>query len=294
MHLGDENMNIENKKYYTCKYDRPFKEIMLKESNKDILKKLLEHILKEEIKEITILPTERNNRNLKIKRKTLDVLLKTEDKQIGIELNANIEDYVHPRNMAYIADMYASHILVGQEYTEEILILQINLTYGLGLKDKKGIRRYHIQDKEGNKFVKNLEIIEVNMDSYMDLWYNKNEKGIEENKILVMLGLEKEDLKILSKNDKVVSKYMDELNKLNESTMFRRYMTEEEDMRIIQNTRMKSAEKKGIEKGLEQGIKDGKAEEKISIAKNLLDLNMSINDISKATGLSVEQIENLK
>ena len=58
MHLGDENMNIENKKYYTCKYDRPFKEIMLKESNKDILKKLLEHILKEEIKEIIILPTE--------------------------------------------------------------------------------------------------------------------------------------------------------------------------------------------------------------------------------------------
>ena len=31
--------------------------------NKDILKKLLEHILKEEIKEITILPTERNNGN---------------------------------------------------------------------------------------------------------------------------------------------------------------------------------------------------------------------------------------
>ncbi|MBP3460972.1 MAG: hypothetical protein J6K21_00985 [Bacilli bacterium] len=55
-------------KYYTCRYDRPFKEIMLKESNKDILKKLLEHILKEEIKEITILPTERNNGNLKIKK----------------------------------------------------------------------------------------------------------------------------------------------------------------------------------------------------------------------------------
>ena len=283
-------MNIENKKYYTCKYDRPFKEIMLKESNKDILKKLLEHLLKEEIKEITILPTERNNRNLKIKRKTLDVLLKTEDKQIGIELNANIEDYVHPRNMAYLADMYASHILVGQEYTEEILILQINLTFGIGLKDKKGIIRYYIQDKEGNKFVKNLEIIEVNMDSYMDMWYNKNEKGIEENKILVMLGLEKEDLKKLSQNDKVVSKYMDELNKLNESTEFRRYMTEEEDMRIIQNTRMKSAEKKGLEKGLEQGMKQGIN----SIAKNLLDMNMSVEDIMKATGLTEEEIEKLK
>ena len=134
---------------------------MLKESNKDILKKLLEHILKEEIKEITILPTERNNGNLKIKRKTLDVLLKIDNKQIGIELNANIEDYVHPRNMAYIADMYASHILVGEEYDEETLILQINLTYGIGKKDDKPIRKYYVQDNKEKKFVTNLTKEEI-------------------------------------------------------------------------------------------------------------------------------------
>ena len=71
-------------------------------------------------------------------------------------------------------------------------------------------------------------------------------------------------------------------------------MTEEEDMRIIQNTRMKSAEKKGLEQGLEQGIKDGKAEEKISIAKNLLDKNIDIEIIASSTGLSKEEIEKLK
>ena len=124
------------------------------------------------------------------------------------------------------------------------------------------------------------------MDSYMDLWYNKNEKGIEENKILVMLGLEKEDLKILSKNDKVVSKFMDELNKLNESTLFRRYMTEEEDQRKIYNSGMKAAERKGLEQGILQ--------EKIEIAKNLLNKNIDINIISESTGLSIEEIEKLK
>ena len=83
---------------------------------------------------------------------------------------------------------------------------------------------------------------------------------------------------------------MDELNKLNESTIFRRYMTEEEDQRKIYNSRMKSAEKKG----LEQGIKEGKAEEKISISKNLLDKNIDIEIISSSTGLSIEKIEKLK
>ena len=279
---------------------------MLKESNKDILKELLEHILKEKIDEITILPNERNTRNLKVKRKNFDVLIKSRNKQIGIELNANIEDYVHPRNMAYIADMYSAHTLVGEEYNEATLITQINLTYGLGKRDKEKIREYYIQDKERKKFVENLKIIEVNMDSYMDLWYNQDVKEIEKNKVLVMLGLEQEDLKKLSSNDKVVSKYMSELDKLNKSTLFRRYMTEEEDKRKIFNSRISSAEKKGLErgmkkglergmkKGIEQGIEQGENNKTIEIAKNLLKENIDINVISSTTGLSKEEIEKLK
>jgi len=263
---------------------------MLKESNKDILKELLEHILKEKIDEITILPNERNTRNLKVKRKNFDVLIKSRNKQIGIELNANIEDYVHPRNMAYIADMYSAHTLVGEEYNEATLITQINLTYGLGKRDKEKIREYYIQDKERKKFVENLKIIEVNMDSYMDLWYNQDIKEIEKNKILVMLGLEQEDLKKLSLNDKVVSKYMSELDKLNKSTLFRRYMTEEEDKRKIFNSRISSAEKKGLERGMKKGIEY----KSIEIAKNMLNKNMNINIISEVTGLSKEEIEKLK
>ena len=39
-----DNKNNDDK-FYTCKYDRPFKEIMLKLSNRDILKLILEKIL---------------------------------------------------------------------------------------------------------------------------------------------------------------------------------------------------------------------------------------------------------
>ena len=281
-------MNIENKKYYTCKYDRPFKEIMLKENNKDLLKLLLEHILKVEVKEITILPTERNNKNINIKRKTFDALLLTSVGKIGIELNANYNEYVHPRNMAYLSDMYASHTLVGESYNEDVMIMQINLTFGL--KDKKANRIYQVMDEDKKLFVKNFKIVEMNMDYYMDLWYNKNKKGIEENKILVMLGLEKEELKKLSQNDKVVSKFMEELNKVNENPEFRRYMTEEEDQRKIHNSLIKQAEKQGIKNGIEQGTK----RRNIEIAKNLIKKNVDINIISESTGLSKEEIENLK
>ena len=46
---------IETKPFYTCKYDKAFKEIMMKEENFNILKKVLETILKVRIQEIKLL-----------------------------------------------------------------------------------------------------------------------------------------------------------------------------------------------------------------------------------------------
>ena len=43
-------------------------------------------------------------------------------------------------------------------------------------------------------------------------------------------------------------------------------------------------------KGYEQGVEQNKNE----IAKKLLNMNMSIEDISKATNLSIEEIKKLK
>ena len=82
----------KTEKYYTCKYDRPFKEIMLNENNKDILKELLVLILKVNINEIEVKNVERNTRNLKTKRKTYDILLKTEIGKIEIEVNSSIKN----------------------------------------------------------------------------------------------------------------------------------------------------------------------------------------------------------
>ena len=50
----------------------------------------------------------------------------------------------------------------------------------------------------------------------------------------------------------------------------------------------------GCEEGLEEGREEGHAEEKLSIAKNLLKANADINLIASATGLPIEEIEKLK
>lgn len=282
------------KKFYTCKYDKPFKEIMLNEKNKDILKKLLETILKQEIKYINIKNVELSVKGMDVKRKSVDVYLESLNKKIEIEVNTSLESYIHPRNMSYISNIYSSHTLRNDSYDEKTDIIQINLNYNQ--KNKRIYNEYMMRDLYGDVYVKNLKIIELNMEKYKEMWYHGSEKEKEENKFLIMLDLNEEELKKI-KGDKVVSKYMKEINKLNNDSEFVEYMSAEEDARKIYNSRMYDAREKGFkqgyDEGIEQGIEKGIEKNKIEIAKNLLDNNVDINVISLSTGLSQEEIKKL-
>lgn len=55
----------------------------------------------------------------------------------------------------------------------------------------------------------------------------------------------------------------------------------------------KEGREEGREIGLELGRKEGKNEEKMAIAKNMLDMGMALELISKATGMSVEELRDL-
>ena len=278
------------KKFYTCKYDKPFKEIMLNEKNKDILKKLLETILKQEIKYINIKNVELSVKGMDVKRKSVDVYLESLNKKIEIEVNTSLESYIHPRNMSYISNIYSSHNLRNDSYDEKTDIIQINLNYNQ--KNKRIYNEYMMRDLYGDVYVKNLKIIELNMEKYKEMWYHGSEKEKEENKFLIMLDLNEEELKKI-KGDKVVSKYMKEINKLNNDSEFVEYMSAEEDARKIYNSRMYDAREKGFKQGYDEGIEKGIEQNKIEIAKNLLNNNVDINVISLSTGLSQEEIKNL-
>ena len=49
----------------------------------------------------------------------------------------------------------------------------------------------------------------------------------------------------------------------------------------------------GISQGITQGIQQGSQQKAIETAKNLLSMALSIENIAKATGLSVEEIKSI-
>ena len=148
-------------------------------------------------------------------------------------------------------------------------------------------------NEKGELYVKNFIIYEINMDYYDKIWYSKNEEEIKKNLYMIMLDLDKKELKNMPK-DKIVDKYITNVTIVNDDPEFQKYMSEEEDKKKIQNSLLSEAKEECISQGISQGYTSGINDGIKQTAKNLLSMNMPIEDISKATGLSVEEINKLR
>ena len=278
--------------FYTCRNDRAFKEVFLNPNNSDLLKALLEFILKIKIDKLEIKKTELLSGNVNIKDKRVDAIVHTGNKKIEIEINSQNKDYLHTRSTAYICNIYQSNASVGDTYNEDTDIIQVNLTWGLG-RNNDEMKIYKIMNEKGELYVKNFIIYEINMDYYDKIWYSKNEDEIKKNLYMIMLDLDKKELKNMPK-DKIVDKYITNVTIVNDDPEFQKYMSEEEDKKKIQNSLLSEAKEEGISQGISQGYTSGINDGIKQTAKNLLSMNMPIEDISKATGLSIEEINKLK
>ena len=281
------SMFNEENTFYLGMNDRVFKEIFLREENKDLLSILLYTSLKMSFSKITLLNAERIEGNVSVRRKTLDVLLETDSGLIGIEVNSSNQKYIRARNFAFFSDMVSHYVGTGQVYDEVTQFLQLNFTSGIH-KDPKECRIYKMQDDDQLLFVQNAFIYEVNIDRIVRFWYDENEEKIQEYKYIIMLGLPLEELeKLYSKTkDRLVKKYMEELERVNEDPRFREYLTKEQEEEKIRNTLIMEAKAEGEELGQQLGEK----QTKIEIAKWMLSKKMNRKDILEATGLSEKEI----
>ena len=278
--------------FYTCRNDRAFKEVFLNPNNSDLLKALLEFILKIKIDKLKIKKTELLSGNVNIKDKRVDAIVHTGNKKIEIEINSQNKDYLHTRSTAYICNIYQSNASVGDTYNEDTDIIQVNLTWGLG-RNNEEMKIYKIMNEKGELYVKNFIIYEINMDYYDKIWYSKNEDEIKKNQYMIMLDLDKKELKSMPK-DKIVDKYITNVTIVNDDPEFQKYMSEEEDKKKIQNSLLSEAKEEGIYQGIEQGYTSGINDGIKQTAKNMLNKNMPLEDISDITGLSIEEINELR
>ena len=290
-----------HKKFYTVKIDAMFKAIFCNPNNTELLKGLIEKCLGEKIEVIEIKSPEVVKKNIYEKGKVLDVLVYAGDRYINIEINSSYYNGVHRKNSAYIFNKYAEALKVGEDYLKMPEFIQIEFINELPKNYPILGKHEYIDAKTKIKRVDNLVTYGYNISKIKE----ESKKGNRLYDFVAALDFNLEEIKKYCGDDEYMKKFSEELKRLNDDIEFTEFLSAEEEARKTQNTLINAAKSEGLEEGKKLGISEGRKlgidegkklgikKRNIEVAKNLLELQMKISDIVKATGLSEKEIKAL-
>ena len=202
-------------------------------------------------------------------------------------MNNKYYKYLNRRNNGYLYKI--------DTITEKKTTIQINFN-NFKSEDGQTIKKYTLKDENG-KEEGGIIKYQVYLENIKEKYYNNDELTKLEKYLLMIKLRKRKELKEISKGDKNMSDVYKKLDELSEdkylSLLYDREEKREYEYKCMMEDAKEEAKEEGMSQGIERGIEQGISSEKEKIAKNLLSMNMSIEDISKATGLSIDEIKNL-
>ena len=248
------------------------------------------------------------------KESIVDLKAITED---GIIVIIEIQTYstknFFERTLYYWSKNYSNVLKKGEEYPKLKPVISINLIDDI-LFDKSDNRMhtcYLLKEKNTNKILTDhiqLHYVEIpKFDKDADMAESPPVAKTElKNWILFLKSNKEEDMSQLLKEDTIFEKAMKKYNYFTDNEDLLNEYDKREAYLVYQHSLMrdfkeegklegiKEGKLEGIREGIEQGIEKGRYAEQISMAKAMKNKNMDINLISEITGLSIEEIRNLR
>ena len=151
---------------------------------------------------------------------------------------------------------------------------------------------YSVMDINTHKEIKDFKIHDVYLENYKGIRYNGDNK--EEAYLSLFTANSYEELREIAGDDKEALKIVDELERLGLNDKFGLAYDNEMMQKKMINTARNWGYDDGYDDGKTYGLEEGAKAEKIEIAKNFLKDGIPIEVISKNTGLSVEELEELE
>ena len=274
--------------------DYAFKRVFGKNGNESILKDLLESILNIEIKSITIQNPEipKNMKDGKVG--ILDVRAELNGDEITeVEMQVQDQHNIDKRSPTYLTKIYSDQLKEGEQYIEVKKVVVINILNFNYYKRNSyhSVARMMFEESKENEKVDLGYIVEDKYATkdlemhFIELPKFRKKDPDMSNKLeqwLCLICDEEDKIEMAESKNEEIEKAKKELEKLAMNPEDRElYELRLKAIRDEMNIRY-------------SGYIDGKAERNIEIAKNLLKKQMPIQDIAEVTGLSLEEIENLK
>ena len=225
------------------------------------------------------------NTGNKVKDYRADTIFRNKNRLVNIEFNQDVHVHTIIKNIRYALRMSGNGFLQGEKYYHRF-VTQINLNNRIqSAKVKKWNEKdYKLEDYNSKAYLKDVRIITIDLRKYKGIVYDGTNKY--ETYLSMLTAESYEEMERIVgdlEEGKIIMKKLKELGMDDEFGMYY-------DAEIVHRKEVNSARSDGIKEGIKQGKKAGANNEKKSIAKNLLKMNLSVKDIMKATGLSKKQI----
>ena len=238
---------------------------------------------------------DKNNENDKGER--CDYVALLSDTSLNIEVNNNSSSLeVLERNMEYAHRLYSKKIRRGEENYQYTQVIQFNLNNFAFKGNDKIIDIYTVTNDDNIGLSIKLIFVQIYVPNLRKKWYTKGMKSLseEEKYILALVEMDLDKL-----NDLGGENIMDEYVKEAEEVSFEGGVGEAYDKEWALRDQgyrdgLSQGKVEGKAEGISEGISQGKIENKKEIAKNMLSKAMEVELISEITGLSIEEIKNLK
>ena len=290
----------------TPRVDIAFKKIFGVEENKDLLISLINSIVSEEdqVIDITLLNPYNAKNFKKDKLSILDIKAEGHDgKRFNIEIQISDEADYNKRALYYWAKLYTEQLKEADDYEKLAKAIGIHILNFTSIHDSQKYHNvFHIVEKDnGFRYFKDLELHTIELKKFTNLVSNQLSDVI--SKIQTSLDLWVAFLTKHSLFDKDnlppklqhtgLKKALNVLEVMNFSEDEKEgYDNHLKWLRIQTNT-IKNYEKNAREEGQAIGEAIGETKAKHHIAQQLLQLNMTIEQIVAVTGLTREEIEAL-
>jgi predicted transposase/invertase (TIGR01784 family) len=222
-------------------------------------------------------------KNIKEKGKTSDIIIRIEnDKHIILECNQYYSDNIFEKNTSYLFSIASEKIKINAK--KYPLVILVNIDNFNFYKTTKPILHFMARDEEGiieHDLYNSFHLI---LENVVNTKYNIDTEIKKVSELLKMTEIN--EMKEKFKGDESYMAAIRKVEDLSTDPNFIGYYDIEEarrqDLEDMKNT------------GIRIGIEQGETNKQIEIAKNLLNMNLSVEQIQKATGLTKEEIDTLK
>ena len=282
-----KNLNAP-KKEIPFAFDLLFKKIFGDENNINPFRTLIKRTLNINPKVIEILNVELINRPYKDQKNAVDLIVQIDEGiKINIEINTSVDQSLINRNVRLLCLNMSKDLEPGATYRE--IKSQKQLNFDLKGNHPTPIESYSLMGKNTHTILTDtIEIIRYDVPYFKKLCYTNDINKLDGlSRLIGLFGAEtKEEVEYICRGDEELEEIQKQYEKYtNEEDVIGSY-----DYELHQRELARVEREQAVAEAIEETTK----QRNIEIAKNMLNLGLDIETISKATGLDIETIKGLQ